>query len=292
MKGSSDAEAYLSLAKQVAKEIAARLRPALDGRESIEVSEKSPGDLVTNLDLWAEEYAVQKISEAFPEHSILGEESTAQNISPSSEDFDSKLCWCIDPIDGTSNFVNKIPHVAVSIALFHKGERLVGLVEDVCRDITYSAIRGQGAWANSRELKSSNEAEIKKSIFATGYPYKRQQEWSDIKTIYENFFKLTRDMRTFGAAALDQCWVAEGKIQAFFELGLAPWDVAAGSLIVEEAGGISTNPIKESNLNFIGFHKSQEIFNCFSKSFLFCGSSALGDRVSDVFSEYNLKSCD
>jgi len=287
MSNTSELETFLDLGRKIAVEVSSRLRPAMDGREPLVVKEKSPGNLVTNLDEWAEDFSIKTINEALPDHVILGEESVARGIEPNSEEFASRFCWVIDPIDGTSNFVNKIPHVAVSLALLDRGQRVLGIVQDVTRDLTYWAIKGQGAWCDSKAISCSPEGKLFKSIFATGYPYKREKEWPELKAAYQKFYELTRDMRTFGAAALDQCWVANGSIQAFFEMGLGPWDVAAGSLIVEEAGGSCANPLSalltDRDNSFEKFSLVDSGgFSCFSQSFLFCGNRQLHEHICTV----------
>ncbi len=244
---------------KLATEVGERVRKVLDGREAMEVSFKAENDVVTDIDVWAEDFITQGIETSFSDHQVLGEE-TSWADSLDKENYQKGYCWIIDPIDGTSNFVNRIPHVAVSIGILHNGERKVGVIYDTARDIIYSAIKNKGATASGKPIKAAKSKEIKKSLIAMGYPHSRIKDWPELEPAYKAFFESARDVRTLGSAALEQCWVASGKLEAYFEMGLRPWDVAAGSLIVEEAGGCVGNPLE---------NKKPGRFSCFSPSYLF-----------------------
>ncbi len=266
---------FRNLAEDASIEVGRRLLEVQSQRIEVEVSFKSPTDLVTEIDLWAEKEVTRRIKEAFPNHQILGEES-APDVSTIIErevEYSEGFCWTIDPIDGTTNFVSGIPHASVSIGISENGKRVVGVVYDPFRDEMFAAVKGEGATLNGTKIKVSDQRELKKSVVATGYPYSRVKDWPELKPIYDLFFEQSRDMRTFGSACIDQCWVACGRLDGYFEVGIKPWDVAAGSLIVEEAGGKISNPIDA---------KSE--YSSFAKSFLFAGPE-LFESLSEKFGQ-------
>lgn len=249
-------QALEALAVKAAKVVGERILESVSKMETVRVDFKSPTDLVTEIDIWAEKIIVEMIKEQFPSHQILGEESAADSLQ--SKDYANGFCWVLDPIDGTTNFVSGIPHSAVSVAVMENGESVVAVIFDPFRNELFTAIKGGGAFLNAEPIKVSAENKLGKSVVATGYPYGRVQDWPKLEPIYNLFFRESRDMRVFGAAVLDQCWVACGRLDAFFEMGLKPWDVAAGSLIVQEAGGVSGNPLE-----------SGDDFSSFANNFLF-----------------------
>jgi len=172
---------------------------------------------VTEIDYRSEAFILQELRTAFPEHQIITEESGAQ--------FGSDCClWYIDPLDGTVNYAHNIPIFSVSIAYQEGGELQLGAVCDPMRQECFSAERGNGAWLNGVPIHVSQQTQLDQSLLVTGFPY-------DIRT----------SVRRLGSAALDLCYVAAGRFDAFWELSLSSWDIAAGSLIVEHAGGIVTN---------------------------------------------------
>jgi len=192
---------------------------------------KGPIDLVTSIDRAAEKSIVAALQREFPEHSILAEEETEITGAASA------YRWIIDPLDGTTNFAHSYPQVSVSIALEFSGQVILGLVYDPLRRECFRAVKGQGATLNGDPIRISAVNELDKALLATGFPYDRR----DHADFYVSFFKafLTRcqEIRRNGSAALDLCYVAAGRLDGYWELKLKPWDIAAGALIVAEAGG-------------------------------------------------------
>ncbi len=200
--------------------------------EVTEIQEKSAYHFVTEADLRAEKAILDIIGERFPDHRIVSEEShAAENVL-------QPAVWIIDPLDGTNNFSHSIPLYCVSIAFATHGQVQVAVVFDPNRNEMYSAIRGKGAWLNGKPIHVSRRDELKQSIICTGFYYDRGQVMrSTLKAIETLFTHGVRGIRRFGSAALDLCWVADGRLDGFFEYQLAPWDYAAGWLLVTEAGG-------------------------------------------------------
>jgi myo-inositol-1(or 4)-monophosphatase len=190
---------------------------------------------VTTTDRRAEEQIVHILQKNFPDHSILAEEENTIDHPHSS------YRWIIDPLDGTTNFAHSYPQVSVSIALEREGELILGLVYDPLREECFRATKGQGAFLNQDRIRVSNVDELDKALLATGFPYDRREN----ANLYLAFFKAlmirTQGIRRAGSAALDLCYLACGRLDGFWELKLHPWDTAAGSLIVREAGGILTD---------------------------------------------------
>jgi myo-inositol-1(or 4)-monophosphatase len=192
-------------------------------------------NLVTEADLAAEKLIISRITEAFPGHTILAEETAAS--AEAAEDM-----WVIDPLDGTNNFAHSFPFFCVSIAYCRSGEPVVGVVYDPLRDELFSAERGKGAFLNDRPIRVSSGSDLGESVLATGFFYDRgdmmRRTLQQIQTFFE---KPIRGIRRTGSAALDQCYVAAGRLDGFWELRLSPWDYAAGALIIAEAGGRMTS---------------------------------------------------
>ncbi|MFD1381821.1 inositol monophosphatase family protein [Rhodanobacter aciditrophus] len=192
---------------------------------------KAGHELVTSVDLAVDDYLCTQIVSTFPGHLILSEESSPDlNVAMASD----VPVWVIDPIDGTVNFAQGLPHVAVSIAVFYRGERWVGVVYGPFLNEMYSAVKGKGAWLNDRPISVSGRNVLRNAVVATGFPYQRD-------TLYELMGYVTavlancQDIRRNGSAALDLCAVANGQMDAYYE-NVKPWDMAAGALIAEEAG--------------------------------------------------------
>lgn len=191
-------------------------------------------DLVTAADRDAEALIVTALAEAFPEHGIVAEESAAR---PSSDGHR----WYVDPLDGTTNFAHGYPQFAVSIALARDDELLLGVVYDPMREETFSAVRGQGARLNGAPIGVSGTARLVHGLLATGFPYDRRLHADYYVAFLAEAMRRSQGVRREGSAALDLCWVACGRLDAFWEWKLQPWDLAAGRLVVEEAGGQITD---------------------------------------------------
>lgn len=187
-------------------------------------------DLVTNVDKAADRLITEQLRTHFPTHTIIAEESAQSGPQ-------SRYCWYIDPLDGTTNFAHTYPHFAVSLALAHESTAIVGVVHDPVRNETFSAQRGGGAQLNGNPIRVSTASQLDQSLLLTGFPYDRRSYSAFYLRYYEAFMLRTHGVRRSGSAALDLCYVACGRADAFWEWRLHPWDIAAGSLIVEEAGG-------------------------------------------------------
>ncbi len=195
-----------------------------------EVRLKSPVDLVTQTDREAQELILSGIAKAFPDHAIVAEEG-----APSPRV--AGPCWYVDPIDGTTNFVHDLPHCSVSIAFFDDGEPRAAAVYDPCKDEMFAAEKGAGATMNRSPIRVSSSLRLGESLLVTGFPYDRRDRVEFYLAYFKAFLLSARDLRRFGSAALDLCYVAASRFDGFWEWGLHPWDTAAGWLIVEEAGG-------------------------------------------------------
>lgn len=199
--------------------------------EQLQVSVKGPGDFVSTADLKAERTLKNELSRARPGYSLLFEEGGAEAGS------DPRHRWIVDPLDGTTNFLHGIPHFAISIALERDGEIVAGLVYDPTRDEMYSAEKGLGAYVNDRRLRVSARRRLGDALIATGMPFGDRGERATYLASLAAVMAATSGVRRIGAAALDLAYVAAGRYEGFWEFGLKPWDIAAGLLLVREAGG-------------------------------------------------------
>ncbi len=222
------AKEYLELAIDTARAAGEVLREGVDKIAWIE--HKGEINLVTEIDIKSEALIKQRIGKMFPDHQILAEESDVPKQK-------SAFRWIVDPLDGTTNYAHGFPMFCVSIALEIDGRVDVGVVYDPMRDELFTATRGGGAHLNGKPIKVSAETELGESLIATGFPYDlRTSDVNNLDHWNAMIFK-TRAVRRAGSAALDLCYTAMGRFDGFWELKLHPWDVAAGALIVEEAGG-------------------------------------------------------
>jgi myo-inositol-1(or 4)-monophosphatase len=222
------------LAVQTAREAGAILRDHL-GKVSVEF--KGTVDLVTDADRASETLIAERISSAFPDHRMVGEEGIARD--PGSGD-DAIFTWIVDPLDGTTNFAHGYPHFAVSIALAFDRTVLLGVVYDPMRDELFLAERGAGATLNGRPLHVSAIDDLIRALLATGFSYDLSERAEQLE-IWNELQGISQGIRRDGAAALNLCYVGAGRLDGFWEQPLQPWDMAAGSLVVEEAGGVVTS---------------------------------------------------
>ncbi len=199
------------------------------------ISKKNTYDLVTKADLDAENRIISIIKDKFPEHSILTEESGEERNK-------SDYCWIIDPLDGTNNFYHKFPVFCVSIALYKKEKPLIGVVFDPIKKELFSAEKNRGAFLNDKQIKVSNVNSLNKSLLALGFYYERGSLMrKTLGQMKKFFYENVHGLRRAGSAALDLCYTACGRFDGYWELKLNPWDYAAGSLILTEAGGRITD---------------------------------------------------
>ncbi len=210
-------------------------RAALD-IESVRVSQKSANDFVTEVDQAAEAAIIETLLTAYPGHGIWAEESGREHGAK-----DSEFVWIIDPLDGTTNFIHGLPIYCVSIALAVKGKVEQAVVYDPTRNDLFTATKGRGAFLNDRRLRVSKRTALKDALISTGFPYRQGDDFGEYLTLMGDVMQRTAGLRRPGAAALDLAYVAAGFTDGFFEKGLQPWDVAAGSLLVTEAGGLVGN---------------------------------------------------
>jgi myo-inositol-1(or 4)-monophosphatase len=203
---------------------------------SLRIDKKGAIDLVTEMDVEIERAFRAMIAERFPSHVVLGEEFEESG----DRNAESRYCWVLDPIDGTTNYAHGLPIFCASLALEVDGQPVVGAVYDPNRRELFTAERGQGAWLNGAPLHASAASELIDSLLVTGFHYNIHRDSSELIGLFGEFISRARAVRRLGSAALDLCYVAAGRFDAFWEHKLQPWDVAAGALIVQEAGGVIT----------------------------------------------------
>ncbi len=202
--------------------------------EQLQVSRKGPADFVSTADHKAERTVVAELKRARPDYGLLLEEGGEQAGS------DGSRRWIVDPLDGTTNFLHGIPHFAVSIGLEQDGEPIAGVIYNPINDELFWAERGQGAWLNDRRLRVSGRRRLEDALLATGVPFLGHGDGAEFLAELSALMPRIAGIRRFGSAALDLAWVAAGRFDGFWETGLNPWDVAAGIVLVQEAGGFAT----------------------------------------------------
>jgi len=222
----------LKTAECAARKAGAYILEAMSGLRRVDY--KGRADMVTDVDRGSEAIILDFIRRDWPEHAILAEETGDNRL-------DSEWRWVIDPIDGTTNFVHGYPFFCVSIAVQHRNETVVAVVYDPVHDEMYTAVHGGGAFLNGVPLKVSQTDDLSKTLLATGFPYELGDRWHRSMDYFKLFYYQTHGVRRDGAAALDLCYVAAGRFDGFWEYDLKPWDVAAGLLLVTEAGGKVTD---------------------------------------------------
>ncbi|MBU6368607.1 MAG: inositol monophosphatase [Burkholderiales bacterium] len=210
-------------------------RAALDV-ESVRVSKKMENDFVTEVDQASENTIIETLLNAYPDHGILAEESGRTHGNP-----DAEHVWIIDPLDGTTNFIHGFPFYCVSIALQSRGRLEQAVVYDPTRNDLFTSTRGRGAFLNDRRLRVSKRIRLKECLISTGFPFRDGDDFNAYLSMMSQVMTRTAGLRRPGAAALDLAYVAAGFSDGFFETGLHPWDMAAGALLVTEAGGLVGN---------------------------------------------------
>ncbi|QLB13935.1 inositol monophosphatase [Bisgaardia hudsonensis] len=222
----------LNIAIRAARKAGNVIAKGYERRDEIQTITKSENDFVTNIDKASEAAIIEVIKASYPEHTIITEESGALQGK------DNDTQWVIDPLDGTTNFVYGLPHFSVSIAIRVKGRTEVGVVYDPIRNELFTAVRGEGAKLNDIRLRVDNKRELTGTILATGFPFKKKALMPTQFAMMSSLSAESADFRRTGSAALDLCYVAAKRVDGYFEMGIKAWDIAAGDLIVREAGGL------------------------------------------------------
>ncbi|GAB3053893.1 inositol monophosphatase family protein [Acinetobacter apis] len=235
-------EPMVVMAARAAQLVGQELLKAHKNRHKLdlEVEEKGIDGPVTRVDRYLEELTINTLSKSYKNHSFLGEEFGLQE----GKGHDADWCWVIDPLDGTLNFVHGLPHFCISIAVQHKGVTQHGVIYDPVRDELFSASRGRGAMMNQRRIRVNVKDSLANTFISVGHAYRAKRDGEIISYAKQHFDAMLAvteagaQFRRGGSAALDLAYVAAGRFDGFFELGLKPWDIAAGELLVKEAGGI------------------------------------------------------
>jgi len=231
---------WVPKASVIAKEAGARLRQFF--AEGVETEYKGDVDIVTVADRTVEKLVRGRLAEAFPGHGVYGEEGTRERM-------EGEFRWYVDPLDGTTNFAHGFPQFCVSLGLEHRPEGLVpgkdgklvaGVIYDPMRDELFTTEKGSGAWLNGKQIRVSRTSQLAESLVATGFPSRKRHDNPNIH-FYQEFTLRSHGVRRAGSAALDLAYVAAGRLEAFWEFKLNPWDTAAGVLLVQEAGGRVTD---------------------------------------------------
>ncbi len=225
----------LTIAVKAARRAANVIQRASNNLDIIRTETKQHNDFVSDVDRAAEAAIIDIIRDAYPDHAILAEESGRQGRDT------AEFEWIIDPLDGTTNYLHGYPHYCVSIALAHKGQITQAVVYDPNRNDLFTASKGAGAFLNDRRIRVGKRISLADSLVATGFPYTDVSYLDTYLGQFADMIRKTAGVRREGSAALDLCYVACGRVDGYWELNLKPWDIAAGSLIVQEAGGIVTD---------------------------------------------------
>jgi myo-inositol-1(or 4)-monophosphatase len=220
----------LNIAVKAARRAGSIITRASEDINALTVSNKDFNDFVTEVDLASEKEIIRVLKASYPEHNFYGEETGLSGNGDS--------VWIIDPLDGTTNFIHNFPQYCVSIAFQYKGDITHAVIYDPNRNHLFTASKGQGAFINDRRLRVSKKAKLQDALLGTGFPFKEFSHLPAYINIFEDLVRKTSGVRRPGAAALDLAYVAAGWFDGFWEIGLKPWDVAAGGLLIKEAGGI------------------------------------------------------
>lgn len=225
----------LNTAIQAAREAGKIQLRAFRDRSRLVINQKTAGDFVTEVDKMCEEKIIEVLSNAYPSHNFLGEESGLK------ESGKSEYTWIIDPLDGTTNFIHGIAQFAVSIALCKNNQLIHAVVYDAPRNELFTASKGKGAVLDNRRIRVSGLTDMKKALVGTGFPFREEDNYSAYMKTFEEVAENTSGIRRPGSAALDLCWLACGRYDAFWEKGIRAWDIAAGALIALESGALVTD---------------------------------------------------
>ena len=220
----------LTTAVKAARRAGSIINRAAQNLDVLTVRSKSANDFVSEVDRGAEDAIIDVIRKTYPDHAVMAEESGQSG--------QSEYEWIIDPLDGTTNFLHGMPHYGVSIALRHKGVLAHGVVYDPVRNELFTASRGAGAFLNDRRIRVSKRAQMTDALIGTGFPFREMADFDAYLKMLRAVMPKCAGIRRAGAASLDLAYVAAGRFDGFWEFGLSPWDIAAGALLVSEAGGL------------------------------------------------------
>jgi len=229
----------LNIAIRAARNAGSLIIRSLQHVEHLEITTKGRNDFVTDVDRVAEQEIINTIHKAYPEHAILAEESGQHG--------DNDTVWIIDPLDGTTNFLHGFPHYCISIAIMVRGKIEHAVIYDPLREELFSASRGAGAQLNDRRLRVTKAKELTNTLIGTGFPFKHPQHTDAYLETFNSVFSQVADVRRAGSAALDLAYVAAGRLDGYWEIGLEKWDLAAGVLLIEEAGGVVSDFVGGDN---------------------------------------------
>jgi len=230
----------LNIAVKAARRAGAIINRAALDRTQLEIHSKRANDFVTQVDKSAEAAVIDVIRQAYPDHAILGEESGALpgRTGGPAKSAPSEYRWVIDPLDGTTNFIHGFPQYCVSIAVQHRGATQHGVIYDPGKNELFTASKGRGAFLDDRRVRVSKCVQLKDALVGTGFPFKELERVDLYVRQMKYLMQHSSGIRRAGAAALDLAYVAAGRLDAFWEMGLSPWDMAAGALMIQEAGGL------------------------------------------------------
>jgi len=250
---------------ELCREVGSFIAAQQDGLSAKDIGTKGLHDYVTHVDMESERRLVDGLKTLFPGSGFLAEENTIENR-------DKPYTWIIDPLDGTTNFIHQLPTYSISVALEHRDQIIMGTVLDIRADECYTAIKDCPASMNGRLIQVSDRQELGESLLATGFPYNDFTVQEAYVGVLSYLMRKTRGIRRFGSAAIDLAWVASGKFDGFWEYSLKPWDVAAGSFIVKQAGGVVSD-----------FHGASNYL--YGKEIV-CGNTAIHPQVLKVIKQY------
>ena len=220
----------LNIAVKAARRAGNVINRASRNLDAVAFREKAVNDFVSEVDREAEQAVIRTLHDAYPGHSILAEESGASG--------ESEYQWIIDPLDGTTNFIHGFPQYCVAIALRHRGIVTQAVIYDPTRNDLFTATRGRGAFLNDQRMRVSKRSQLRSSLIGTGFPFRQLEHMDAYLAILGEMMRGAAGVRRAGSAALDLAYVAAGRLDGFWEFGLSPWDMAAGALLVTEAGGL------------------------------------------------------
>ncbi len=257
MQGSANLNVMIKAARKAGRSLVKDFREV----ENLQVSMKGAGDFVSRADIAAENIIKEELMEARPNYGWLGEESAPI------EGKDPTRRWIVDPLDGTTNFLHGLPHWAVSIALEHKGEVIAGVIFDAAKDEMFYAEKGGGAWLNDSRLRVSGRNRMIEAVFATGVPFGTRPDLPETLQDLARLMPVCAGVRRWGAAALDLAYVAAGRFDGYWERGIHAWDVAAGLVILREAGGLAEAISEDNDILSTGdlVAANEAIFDRFAK---------------------------